>query len=169
MKNRIIKTIMVSAIVIFTASSVSAQQKGEMAIGGGLSVATGDDYTNFGIGAKFQWNPIDNLRLEPSFNYFFKKDYVTMWDLSANVHYLFPVSDKVTLYPLAGLGIQNADLDLSDWGLKSWDISDTHFAFNVGAGADFALSENWILNFEFKYKVADLNRAVFSLGVAHKF
>jgi len=171
MNKRIILTLIVAVIAVFTTSSVYAQEKGEMAIGGGLSVATGDDITNFGIGAKFQWNPINNLRLEPSFNYFFKKESVSMWDLSANVHYLLPVSETVTVYPLAGLGIQNAKAHLGDYGLEGIGLNDskTDFAFNIGAGVDIQLAENWIGNFEFKYKVSDFNRAVFSLGVAYKF
>lgn len=164
MKKRIIQTLMVAILVVFASSPALAQEKGEMAVGGGLSVATGEDYTNFGIGAKFQWNPINNLRLEPSFNYFFKKDYHTIWDLSANVHYLFPVADKVTLYPLAGLGIQNVGLDFA-----GFSDSETDVAFNIGAGVDIKLAENWMGNFEFKYKITDVNRAVFSLGVAYKF
>ncbi len=177
MSSKIIKTVMVAVIAIFATSSVYAQYKGEMSVGGGLSVATGEDYTNVGIGAKFQWNPIDNLRVEPSVNYFFKKDRHSIWDLSANVHYLFAVTDKITLYPLAGLGIQTLkahygdidDIDFGSWTLSFHDASDTHFAFNLGGGADFKLSENWVMNFEFKYKIADLDRAVFSLGFAYKF
>jgi len=164
MKKRIIQTLMVAVITVFATSSVYAQEKGEMAVGGGLSVATGDDYTNFGLGAKFQWNPIDNLRLEPSFNYFFKKDYNTVWDFSANVHYLFPATDRVTLYPLAGLGLQNVGVDI-----MGFSDSETDVAFNVGGGVDLKITENWIGNFEFKYKISDANRAVFSLGVAYKF
>lgn len=165
MKKRIILTLMAAVIAVFTTSSVYAQEKGEKAIGGGLSVATGDDFTNVGIGAKFQWNPVDNIRLEPSFNYFFKKDLISVWDLSANVHYLFPVAEKVTLYPLVGLGIQQWSADTG----VGVDITDTHFAFNIGGGVDIDLAENWVGNFEFKYKVADANRAVFSLGVTYKF
>lgn len=173
MSSKIIKTVMAVVIALFATTPVLAQEKGEMAVGGGVSVATGDSYTNVGLGAKFQWNPINNLRLEPSFNYFFKKDYLSTWDLSANLHYLIPVGEVVTLYPLAGVGIQNvgldADVDLGYWGKYSFNESDTHFAFNLGAGADIKLSDNWNLNFEFKYKIADLDRAVFSLGVAYKF
>jgi hypothetical protein len=33
-----------------------------------------------------------------------------MWDLSANAHWLFSVSDKITVYPLAGLSITEAIL-----------------------------------------------------------
>lgn len=177
MNKKIIQVLMVVVVAILTSSSVYAQKKGETAFGGGLSVGTGDDYTNVGIGAKFQWNPIDNLRLEPSVNYFFKKDYNSIWDASANLHYLIPVSDKITLYPLAGLGMMNIkfhgnsidDIQIGDMIFQFKNTSETYFAFNLGAGADFAITDNWVLNIEFKYKISEFNRAVFSMGVAYKF
>jgi hypothetical protein len=36
---------------------------------------------------------------------------MTMWDLSVNGHWLFPLGDKITVYPLAGLGILNYGYD----------------------------------------------------------
>ncbi|GHT08001.1 hypothetical protein FACS189426_02580 [Bacteroidia bacterium] len=53
-------------------------------------------------------------KLEGSFTYFLPKKQgvsglaetsVSMWDLSVNAHYLFSVADKISVYPLADLGI----------------------------------------------------------------
>jgi opacity protein-like surface antigen len=68
-------------------------------------LGSGDSYSNYGIGAKFQYNVTKPIRLEGSFTYFLKKDLISMWDLSVNAHYLFPIADKLTVYPLAGLGL----------------------------------------------------------------
>jgi outer membrane protein X len=104
----IFRKVAVMAIAVFTMSvAANAQEKGDMAVGGNLVLGSGDSFTNYGIGAKFQYNVTNPLRLEGSFTYFLKKDYLTMWDLSANAHWLFPVADKITVYPLAGLGILN--------------------------------------------------------------
>jgi len=65
-----------------------------------------------GLGAKFQYNLTAPIRLEGSFTYFLEKNYTSMWDLNANVHYLFPVSNEVTVYPLAGLGIHNTSVEI---------------------------------------------------------
>jgi len=170
MNKRLFQTLIVAVITIFSTSSLYAQEKGDMAVGGGLSISTGDDHTNFGIGGKFQWNPINYLRLEPSMNFHFKSKHWSFWDLSANVHYLFPINDKFTLYPLAGLGLQNLKVHFKDYSSALNNVNDTQFAFNLGGGVDYAIADDWFLNFEFKYKIADsTNRAVFSLGAGYKF
>ena len=50
--------------------SVFAQQ-GKQAIGGNLSYGT--EIESVGIGLKYQYNITDQIRIEPSMNYFFKK------------------------------------------------------------------------------------------------
>lgn len=165
MKSRI-KTLCLVVIAVFATTVVYAQKKGDMAVGGNLSVATGDDLTNAGFGAKFQWNVLDQLRIEPSVNYFFKKDHTTIWDTGANVHYLFPMASRVNIYPLAGIGVMKGHVDLGSH--VSWNK--TEFAFNLGGGIDYEITDNWFGNFEFKYKISDLlDRAVFSVGVAYRF
>ena len=64
------------AMVVIMALSTTflfAQEKGEMGTGVNLSYGTKSGFSNFGIGAKFQYNIIDNLRIEPSATYFLKK------------------------------------------------------------------------------------------------
>ncbi len=148
----------------------SGQSKGDMAIGGGLAYGTSDGFSNFGIGAKFQYNFSDKLRVEPSFTYFLKKDYITMWDLSANLHYLFPVSDQFSVYPLAGLafvGIK-ATVDMGEYGSAS--ASESELGFNLGGGAQYWISETLALNLDIKYQiVSNMDRPVFGIGCVYKF
>lgn len=151
--------------LVATSNSVQAQEKGEMAVGVNLALGVGDGLTNFGAGVKFQWNVIDRLRLEPSFNYFFKKDFVSMWDFNANVHYLFPVSSKVSLYPLAGLSVLGAKASV-----MGFSSSATEIGANLGGGVDFNLTKNWVLNVEAKYKISgEWSRFVGLVGVGYKF
>ena len=168
----------VTFVVMFTfmVTSVMAQQKGEMAVGGQIAYGSGDDYSNLGLGAKFQWNILDNIRLEPSFTYFLKKDYVNMWDLSADVHYLFPITDKVTVYPLAGLSILGVkasvpSVDLGEWGsYGEGSASDSEFGFNLGGGIDYKLADKLTLNAGLKYKMcSNWDRFIVSVGLAYKF
>jgi outer membrane protein X len=167
----IFRKVAIVAIAVFTMSvAVSAQEKGDMAAGGNLVLGLGDSFTNYGIGAKFQYNVTNPLRLEGSFTYFLKKDYLTMWDLSVNAHWLFPVADKITVYPLAGLGILNysTDLGLGAYGVK--DASKSDVAFNLGGGIDYKLTDKLILNAELKYKISDRwNRLLLSAGLAYRF
>ena len=103
------RRILLLMVAVLCITVASAQEKGETAVGAQVVYGSGDGLSNIGIGAKFQWNVINRLRLEPSFTYFLKKDNINMWNAGVNVHYLFPVADAITLYPVAGAGI---------WGIK---------------------------------------------------
>ena len=108
---------------------------------------------------------IDRLRLEPSFNFFFKKDFVSMWDFNANVHYQFPVGGKVDLYPLAGLSVLGIKASV-----LGYSASDTEIGLNLGGGVDFDLSERLVLNVEAKYKIGgEWSRFILSAGIGYKF
>ncbi|GAB6123755.1 hypothetical protein JCM30204_49050 [Dysgonomonas termitidis] len=89
------------------ALAASAQEVGDKEIGGHISSLSGD-LKKFGIGAKFQYQVTEPIRLEVAGTYYFgkKEELVkSAYTLEVNGHYLFPVSEKVTLYPLAGIGV----------------------------------------------------------------
>ncbi len=156
------KLFFVFAALFVMAVSVNAQEKGDMAAGLNLAIGSGNHYSNVGIGAKFQWTFTDNMRLEPFMTYFFKKNYVTHFNLGANVHYMFNVSESVIIYPLAGMGLYTFKPE----GFSS----STEFCFNLGAGMDYKLSEEWTLNVDAQIKLVDgSNRFVPSVGVVYKF
>lgn len=156
--------VLVLAIVGLT-TMTHAQTKGEMAAGVHFAYGSGDGFSNMGFGAKFQWNVLDNLRVEPSFTYFLKKDYVSMWDISANAHYQFMLSEKFDIYPLAGLSIMGVKA-----GIGEYKVSDSEFGLNLGGGVDFDLSSSLALNVEAKYKIGgNWSRFIASVGVVYKF
>ena len=169
------KRFFIIALVAFIGMSVQAQNvKGDMAAGVNVAYGTKDGFSNFGIGAKFQYNLSDAIRIEPSATYFFKKDYTNMWDANVNIHYLFNVAEKFTVYPLAGVSLVGvkAEVDL-DFGVMDFgevSASETKFGANLGGGAQYWLTESFALNFEVKYQlVSDFDRPVFSLGSVVKF
>jgi outer membrane protein X len=174
MKKSIFKKVAIVVIAVLTMNVATyAQEKGDMAAGGNFVLGSGDSFSNYGIGAKFQYNIMNPLRLEASFTYFLKKDYITMWDLGVNAHWLFALGDKINVYPLAGVGVLNSGYDF-DWGLGAYGIDDnastTDFAFNFGGGIDFKLTEKLILNAELKYKFSGKwDRLLISVGLAYKF
>lgn len=55
-------------------------QKGKQAIGFGLSYGT--EIESVGLGLKYQYNITNPIRLEPSLNYFFENDNVSMLDVN---------------------------------------------------------------------------------------
>lgn len=97
-------------------------QKGRQAIGFGLSYGT--EIESAGLGIKYQYNITNPLRIEPSFNYFFENDNVSMLDLNVNFHYLCPVAQSVKLYPLFGLTMSNWMFDMHDLDVD-WDVETT--------------------------------------------
>lgn len=156
--------------MMFIASAAFAQQ-GATWIGAQASYGLHKDYKNIGVGAKVQYEFIDNVRAEASGNYFFKKDNCSMWDVNLNLHYLIPVG-SVKIYPLAGLTLLGSKVDIPEvtvMGVKvgGGSASDSDFGANVGAGVEFPLSDAIKLNIEGKYQIVkDWNRPVISAGVA---
>lgn len=156
-------------VATLVACSVNAQEKGDMAAGLNLSYGTKDGFSNFGIGAKFQYNLTDAFRIEPSATYFLKKDNVNMWDINANVHYLFHVGDSFVIYPLAGLTFVGWKVSV-EWEDMGASASETKFGANLGAGAQYWLTSSFGLNLEAKYQiVSNIDRPIFSLGAVMKF
>ena len=143
-------------------------QKGKQAIGFGLSYGT--EIETLGFGVKYQYNLTNPLRIEPSFNYFFENDNVSMLDLNVNFHYLCPIANNVKIYPLAGVTFTNWMWDGGEiWGVD-FDDNETRFGVNLGAGLEFNLSHNWTMNMEFKYQlVDDFDQGVFNIGAAYRF
>jgi len=136
------------------------QQKGDMAIGGGLVYGL-DDYNNLGITGKFQWNITDGFRLEPSASYYLEKDFVEMWDMNVNLHYIFKLTEKFNLYPLGGITLL---------GVSIGNFSDEKFGANLGGGAEFKITDCFSIGAEIKYQfVSDVDRAVFGVGVTYRF
>lgn len=144
--------------------SASAQQ-GEQKIGAQLLYG---NETNVGLGLKYRYNITNQLRVEPAFDYFFKHDHVSAWDLMANFHYLFPVADQFTLYPVAGLGYFRAKGHGSDFGWS--DYSEGRLAVNLGGGVDLKLSSNLTLDLQLKYQINDIaDQLVLSIGASFAF
>ena len=77
------RRILLLMVAVLCITVASAQEKGETAVGAQVVYGSGDGLSNIGIGAKFQWNVINRLRLEPSFTYFLKKDNINMWNAGA--------------------------------------------------------------------------------------
>lgn len=168
----------------------SAQEKGDMAAGLNLGVSplvgNGGGVTNFGLGAKFQYNVSNPIRLEADIDYWFKSQGMGVFDISANAHYLFKLSDKFNLYPTVGIGYGHVSSvwddvmdELNDWAssIPGYDYDDedlsfsgNRFLFNVGIGAEYAVTDKISVGAEFKYQfMKDFGRLPITIGVTYKF
>lgn len=111
-------------MAVATIGAAFAQQ-GQMAAGINLGVAPSLESnlkaTNFQLGAKFQYGITDAIRGEFDLEYGFKSKGISVFDVTANVHYLINVTDNIRVYPLAGIGY--ASLKQS-WGGGKMSFSD---------------------------------------------
>ena len=123
----------------------------------GTRMAIGGKLVLIGVGAKFQYNVSNQIRLDASITHV-TAIILKVLDFSVTGHYLFPVSNKVTLYPLVGFTICNYSL----FGLEA---SEYFVAF--GGGIDIKLTNKLLLNFDFKYPSPYLG--MMSVGLAHRF
>lgn len=139
-------------------------KKGTMALGGNFNIGLDHGYTNFGIGAKYSYNFIDHLRGEACFDYFFKKDYVSQWDINVNLHYVFEIKKKHGLYPLAGFTYIHLHAEYNGTTANVGNAG-----FNLGAGYEYRFSEHFKAGVEGKFQWADGGRGVISFGAAYMF
>ena len=159
------KLVVLFSMMFFIMGSALAQ-KGIQA--GGVHLTYGTEIESFGIGVKYQYNITDNIRLEPSMNYFFENHGVDQFDLNANAHYLFPMASNVRVYPLAGLTFARWSFPQLIGGKFSNDA--TRLGINIGGGAEMDITDKLMLNFELKYQlVNDFDQAIFNLGIAYMF
>lgn len=158
------KFIVLFSMMFFVMSNALAQKGIQSA---GVHLSYGTEISSIGLGVKYQYNITDNIRLEPSINYFFENDGADMFDINATAHYLFPMASNVRLYPLAGLTFARWGWDLGNDGAE---VTKSKFGVNLGGGAEFDISKEFMLNFEVKYQlVSDFDQAIFSLGIAYMF
>lgn len=173
------KKFLMIAVMMLASTSMFAEQ-GETWVGAGANYALHKDYKNFGVGARLQWEFIDNFRAEPFFNYYFKKNYVSMWEAGANVQYLINLGQKgFNIYPTAGVGVLGAKASTPAMTASNGSVtvhvdessvSDEHIDFNFGAGIEYPISETIKIFGEAKYRVCDdYNCPVISAGVAFGF
>lgn len=161
------------ALVIAAVSICAFAQKGQKAVGVNLSY--GSEIKNLGIGLKGQYNFTDALRSELSFDYFLKKDGVTFWDANLNLHYLFELSERAKVYPLAGItyghtSVKWDDADYYDVHVNGGSASDGKIGFNAGGGIQYDISDNLFVNAELKYQYIDhFDQLVVSVGLGYKF
>jgi outer membrane protein X len=163
------KLMMIAAMMLMSIGAFA--QAGKMAVGANLGYASfGNSYSPMGLGAKFQYEFVENIRGEVAYNYWFPKDKAGIMDFDLNFQYLFPVAEDIKIYPLAGvnLAMQHGDMDEKE----------SIFGFNAGAGAEYYLSEQLKLNLDIKYQYNKKSKdgydikfdgPVFQMGIAYVF
>lgn len=77
---------------------------------------------------------------------------ITALSLMLNLFYSIETGNIVTPYFMGGLGAASLDLDNVDIGsITVIDDSEVAFAYQVGAGLDLAVTDNWTLDLAYRY------------------
>jgi outer membrane protein X len=140
--------------------------QGETAVGANLVYGT--EIESLGLGARFQYGILDQLRAEVGFNGFFAHNHRTWWDVNINAHYLLGLwNNQLYFYPLAGLNYTMTKVSMP--GVSSDE--ENHIGLNVGAGIEYEINEHFGANFEFRHTIIrkSLDQAIFGVGLNYKF
>ncbi len=133
----------------------------------GFNLVYGSEIENLGVGARFQYGILDQLRAEVGFNYFFEKNHMSWWDVNINAHYLVGLwNEQLYIYPLAGVNYTMVDFkgELDDKGEQN------HVGLNLGAGIEYEINNHFGVNFEYRHTIIrKVDQGVFGLGINYKF
>ena len=142
------KKILLAAVMLLSlgvTAQLSAQERGKIAVGGGLSYMT--EGGQIGVGAKVRYGLVKNIRLEGGVNYFLPKNEVSGLDLGVNAHYVVSLDEKISVYPLAGISYYRASSSFGGVSISASDLT-----LNFGGGASYQLNDKLSLGAELKYQ-----------------
>lgn len=121
-------------------------------------------YERFGFGVEGRYEFIENFRIAPEVAFFIPNKHTTGLDVNLNLQYtLKNVLDGLTIYPLAGLNMNN-----NRFSYHGFTNRFTEFGFNLGAGAEYDLDMGF-LSFDMKATFANKTYGQFMLGYGLRF
>lgn len=153
----------VCALMLGMGVAQAQVHQGETAVGANL--VYGSEIESLGLGARFQYGILDQLRAEVGFNGFFEHKHTSWWDVNINAHYLLGLwNEQLYFYPLVGLNytMTKVKIDGSD--------EENHIGMNVGAGVEYELNEHFGVNLEYRHTIVrKVDQGVIGLGINYKF
>lgn len=151
---------LVCALVIGVGFANAQVHQGETAAG--INLVYGSEIESMGIGARFQYGVLDQLRAEVGFNYFFEHNRRSWWDVNLNAHWLVGLwNEQLYIYPLAGVNYTMT---------KEGSDEENHVGLNLGAGLEYEITDHFGVNFEYRHTIIrKVDQGVFGLGVNYKF
>lgn len=187
------KYLVMLLMAVFCSGSVMAQ-KGRQGVGVNAAINI-CGFLGYGGGLKYQNNISDNIRIEPSFNYYvysgesgsganssnYKNGCYT-WLGQVNLHYFFSDPSRIRFYGLLGLGIGNFFSHDSEATERYYFDDGTYDEYviyeennkvnigaNVGLGLDVRLSYSISLQIEPKVFLSKKIAFAPSVGVTYNF
>lgn len=149
---------------------------GTYAFGASGLYGTSGDYNHGGAGLTLQKFFGDEFRFSMFANYFFKQNNASFIEFGNDFNYVFPLTPKLGIYPVLGLGysimkLNNAiekpagvDILPDDYA----DDSEGNLNFDLGAGCEYYFTPSFKGFAEVKYRyVKNYDRTLFQVGVAY--
>ncbi|MGM9861074.1 MAG: outer membrane beta-barrel protein [Muribaculaceae bacterium] len=170
----IIRTIVIVMLLgVMAAPDASAQlRKGEKSLGPRIAFVS--ENTSVLAGLSFQYSFSRHVRIAPEVACIFRHHDRDAFLFDLNVHMPFGIgSDKVVLYPLAGLGYSSWAHHISGAEYnqqKDVTTHDSRFGANFGAGFELRCSRTLKLSLEARYLlIKTYSHAQVGLGIAYIF
>jgi opacity protein-like surface antigen len=164
--------------------------KGEKGVSSiGVMIGYAVDNKSALIGADFRYNIRDRVRLAPSVLYSLKNEYRSTVYVNADAHYLARVTNKITLYPVGGIGLSVWNFDglipeslipesldpltsAGSYSETSGSETKTRIGLNLGFGGEMRVTKDIIVGAEFKYNLTSeriYDQAMFLVRAAYYF
>ena len=166
------KSILAALVAVMAAMPAQAIiNKGEKSLGPKIGYASRNSSAVAGL--VFQYTFSQHLRIAPEVGYVFRHKNQDAFLADINFHVPFGLldTDKVALYPLAGLAFNSWALHGHD-SVEDVDVTShvNRFGLNLGAGFDLRCSSTLKLNLEAKYTlVKSYSSAYITLGISYVF
>jgi len=161
---------LVCALTLALAAQAQVQQ-GETAVGANL--VYGSEIESLGLGARFQYGILDQLRAEVGFNGYFEHNHTTWWEVNLNAHYLLNLyQQRLYFYPIGGLNYTMANHKESyERGGKWYEKGEeNHIGLNVGCGFEYELDPHFGVTLEYRHTIVrKVDQGVFGVGLNYKF
>ena len=167
------KKILTLICALVLGMGVSQAQVHEAQTAVGANLVYGTEIKSPGVGARFQYGVLDQLRTEVGFNYFFEHKKNSCWDVNINAHYLLNVwNQKVYIYPIVGINytMMKYGRHTEEDGTVVPSDEDNHIGFNVGLGAEYELTDHIGVNLEYRHTIIrSVDQGVIGAGINYKF
>ncbi|WP_231931332.1 MULTISPECIES: outer membrane beta-barrel protein [Bizionia] len=158
--------ILAGMMLLFTTAKMQAQ----IAIGGGLGY--NEKISGPGITVKAEFNITDAIAVSPGVTYFFGNSLYgfnqNTLAVDLNAHYFFHlIENKLKIYPLLGANYSNYKTGASYYSYyyDTYEVSDSAFGVNIGAGGRWQFSEKLSVYLEPKYVVSDYEQIIINAGI----
>ncbi|MFR5270154.1 MAG: outer membrane beta-barrel protein [Hoylesella buccalis] len=149
---------------------------GTYALGASGLYGTSGDYNHGGAGLTLQKFFGDEFRFSMFANYFFKQNNASFIEFGTDFNYVFPLTPKLGIYPVLGLGYSIMKLNNVIEKPAGVDIlpddytddSEGNLNFDLGAGCEYYFTPSFKGFAEAKYRyVKNYDRTLFQVGVAY--